>query len=143
MKRDKLHKLAKAICECMGREDIDYEDITDALADALNDLAREDMPGDRPESINPPPPDDLPCWAWEEDTRPPWDEMDLVPGIAHTEYRHWWPCFVPLDAKPREVWVLYKDGCVSLVDSLDNLDRYDRGNCRYVFTVPEVDHETV
>jgi hypothetical protein len=39
----------------------------------------------KPAPLNAKPPDDLPCWVWDEETRPVWDEMDIVPGIAQTE----------------------------------------------------------
>ena len=133
MNRDKLKKLANAICDTMEREDIDWEDISEALADAFITLAHDYQTEEPEKHLNAPPPD-LPCWAWDRGEK---DDRWLTMPVDINFYQHeWQPCFVPLDAKPGQVWALYKDGCVTWMDSIDQLDKYDHENALYVYTVP-------
>ena len=87
-----------------------------------------------------PPPDDLPVWYWEKP-----DERGMC--VARYEqlgpYHHWWPVFVPLDAEPGSVWVLWDDGNVTHSNMGLDLSEGTLDPSRHTFVVPkeEANHE--
>ena len=94
-----------------------------------------DQAFDKPEPLNAPPPDDMPCWVWDYPTergRVVWLGCDV------DECDHWQPCFVPLDAKPGSVWFLWKNGSVGFAPKDYQPEACDREQSRYIFVVPEV-----
>ena len=90
---------------------------------------------DNPEPLNAPPPDDMPCWVWDYPTE---RGQEVWLGCDVAECDHWQPCFVPLDAKPGSVWILWKEGPVSCENPGYQPDDDDRAYSRYIYTVPEV-----
>jgi hypothetical protein len=89
----------------------------------------------KPAPLNPPPPDDMPCYVWEKSL---YRGSVMTLGAHVKTWANWWPCFVPLDAPAGSVWALRECG---------EVQRFPPGTSaqsvfdheypvQYVFTVP-------
>ena len=116
---------------------VDRDTSASVVAEAIDYLIAEEL--DKHARLNPPPPAGLPCWAWESNgSRYLWEAHGGQPT-----WHRWQPCFVPLDAEPGSVWVLWYDSEVSHMPAATVSDRvpYDRVQYRYIYTVPEGHYE--
>ena len=84
-----------------------------------------------PQPLNAPPPDDMPCYVWGDR----WQRGGhLCFGAFVREWEHWQPAFVPLDAEPGHMFVLWDDGSVTRYPAGNKSKPY--GDIVYCYTVP-------